>query len=321
MITKILTSLVLVLCFLALAHFGSVNADAQNQTYSYSKGYGDNYHSPLDIVSKITEVEITIEKNTPTHKELSEFSGEIDPEAVEKKIISQKHLIETAGISSTMPDFTEADDPFADEHPEYNQISDPFESYNRFMYSVNDGLFEYLVEPVARNYAGYVHDDIRMAIKNLFNNLGAPIRLFSSIIQGDLDKSVRVVGRFVLNSTVGLGGLFDVAGNYYKVESVNEDFEQALGYYEIGSGPYLVLPFFGPSSIRNVVGRIIDSILSPTILFSPSFLIAAGITATDTVNSISFNYQGYNDLKQDAVDPYISLRDFQHQYREKLINE
>lgn len=282
-------------------------------------GFDIRSSSPMDYVSKLTEgyqdgegsfennswrsFDIILEKKAPT----------LEPRAIH----------ETAEVppTSNLPEFEGDADPFADEHPEYPPIEDPLESYNRFMFSLNDGLFEFLLEPMARNYEQFVHDEIRLAVKNIFNNASSFVKLFSSIVQMDVDKSVRVLGRLILNSTIGLGGMFDVAGNYFGVEDVNEDFDQALGHYDIGTGSYLVLPFLGPSSMRNVVGRVVDAFLSPTILLSPSFTVGAGITAGDMINSTSFNYKGYNDLKKDAVDPYISMRDFNHQYREKLVHE
>jgi phospholipid-binding lipoprotein MlaA len=220
-----------------------------------------------------------------------------------------------------LPEFNESDEPFADVHPEYPPIEDPYEGYNRFMQGVNDGMYDYMIEPVATVYRDWVPESFRLGIKNVFANAASPVNLVSSLLQGDLDKAARVIGRLVLNSTVGLGGLFDVAGDYYEVEPVNEDMEQVLGSYDVGSGPYLVLPFFGPSSPRNFVGKVFDSLLNPAFWFSPSFVVGAGITAEERVNSTSFIVEDYKDLKENAVDPYISLRDFNHQYREKLIRE
>ncbi|MFQ5716787.1 MAG: MlaA family lipoprotein, partial [Nitrospinales bacterium] len=140
------------------------------------------------------------------------------------------------------------------------------------------------------------------------------------ILQGDVDKSVRVFGRLIINTTVGLGGLFDVA-KYYEIDSVNEDFSQALGYHGVPTGPYLVLPILGPSSGRGAVGQVVDMFLNPLVFISPSFLVGSGITIGRNVNDTSFTMDGYNDLKESAVDPYVSMRDFTHQYREGLIRE
>lgn len=214
----------------------------------------------------------------------------------------------------------EDDDPFAAEIPEYPPIDDPLEKYNRMMFNVNDKIFVYFFEPLARGYKKVVHEEIRFSIKNVFSNASSPVKLFSSILQGDLDKTIRVFGRLIINTTVGLGGLFDVA-KYYEIDSVNENFSQALGYHGVPSGPYLVLPVLGPSSARGLAGHLVDTFLNPLVFISPSFIVGAGITIGKTVNDTSFTMGGYNDLKENAIDPYISMRDFIHQYREGLIRE
>lgn len=212
------------------------------------------------------------------------------------------------------------EDPFAAETPEYPPIEDPLEKYNRMMFNFNDKVFVYFFEPLAKGYKKVVHEEIRLSIKNVFANALSPVKLFSSILQGDVDKSVRVFGRLIINTTVGLGGLFDVA-KYYEIDSVNEDFSQALGYHGVPTGPYLVLPILGPSSGRGAVGQVVDMFLNPLVFISPSFLVGSGITIGRNVNDTSFTMDGYNDLKESAVDPYVSMRDFTHQYREGLIRE
>jgi phospholipid-binding lipoprotein MlaA len=276
--------------------------------------------APPGIVSKSEET-----SNKPAVKpdveKMSEVA-QITPKAdIEFRKEFPTDIQSGSAEDSEMPEFDLSDEPFAEEHPEYPPIEDPYEGYNRFMQGVNDGMYDYMIEPVATVYKDWMPEPFRLGIKNVFENAASPVKFVSSLLQGDLDKAARVIGRLVLNSTVGIGGLFDVAGDYYEVESVNEDMEQVLGSYDVGSGPYLVLPFFGPSSPRNLVGKVFDSLLNPAFWFSPSFIVGAGITAEERVNSTSFIVEDYKDLKENAVDPYISLRDFNHQYREKLIRE
>jgi phospholipid-binding lipoprotein MlaA len=254
-------------------------------------------------------------------KKISEVAQNTpNAEIVIRKEFPKENLSDSAE-DLEMPEFDLSDEPFSEEHPEYPPIEDPYEGYNRFMQGVNDGIYDYMVEPVAIAYKDLFPEFFRLGIKNVFANAASPVSFVSSLLQGDLDKATRVIGRLVLNSTVGIGGLFDVAGDYYEVEPVNEDMEQVLGSYDVSSGPYLVLPFFGPSSPRNLVGKVFDSLLNPAFWFSPSFVVGAGITAEERVNSTSFIVDDYKELKENAVDPYISLRDFNHQYREKLIRE
>ncbi len=290
--------------------------------------------SAIDLVQNIARIPTVTPEVAPKSEDVSDKAA-VKPDAEKISEVAQitpKADIEIRKEFPTdiqsdsaegfeMPEFNSSDEPFADEHPEYPQIKDPYEGYNRFMQGVNDGMYDYMIEPVATVYRDWVPEQFRLGIKNVFANAASPVNFVSSLLQGDLDKAARVIGRLVLNSTVGIGGLFDVAGDYYEVEPVNEDMEQVLGSYDVGSGPYLVLPFFGPSSPRNLVGKVFDSLLNPAFWFSPSFVVGAGITAEERVNSTSFIVDDYKDLKENAVDPYISLRDFNHQYREKLIRE
>jgi len=222
-------------------------------------------------------------------------------------------------VESKEQSFDDMIDPFAETEAIAPVQKDPFEGYNRWMYGVNEGIYDYFMEPVARGYRAVVHENIRLAIRNVFDNALSPVKFVSSVLQGDLDKSARVLSRLVLNTTVGIGGLFDVAGDGYDVENVQEDMDQALGHWGVPTGPYLVLPFFGPSSTRDFTGRVMDSLLSPTSHFSPSFLVGAGITLEERTNSVSFIIDDKKSIDDSALDEYESVRDFYYQYREGLL--
>jgi phospholipid-binding lipoprotein MlaA len=217
--------------------------------------------------------------------------------------------------------FEDLEDPFAEAGSGEPVVEDPFEGYNRFMFDVNEGIYDYVMEPVARGYRYVLPIDIRIIIRNLFHNASAPVRLVSSLLQGELNKSGRVLGRFLINTTAGLGGMFDVAGQEYEIAKVNEDMEQALGAHEFPTGPYIVLPFFGPSTGRGVAGRVFDTFLSPTVLLGAPTVISTGLTVEETVNNVSFIIDDKKALEQGVLDPYESMRDFHLQYRKKLLRE
>lgn len=212
--------------------------------------------------------------------------------------------------------FEDLEDPFA-EKP-LPELKDPFVGYNRFMNRVNDGIYDNFIDPVAKVYKKVVHEKIRISARNVFRNALSPVRFVSSLAQGDLDKSARVLGRLVINSTVGLAGLFDVA-KHYEIESVNEDFGQALGFHGVPTGPYLVLPLIGPSHMRDLAGGVVDSFLSPTIFLAPGFAVGTGINTYQKLNDASFLLDDKEELEESAVDEYESMRDFYHQYREGLV--
>lgn len=291
-------------------------------------------HPDSTLVVQTSEVTIMLEKKMPA----PQTTGEAPP-AADKESVSppgsetggpsgDTKAGETVVAQSPFKDYThesksfkDLEDPFAEKEKPLPPLRDPVEGYNRFMYNVNEKLYDYFFEPVARGYRNVVHEEIRLALKNMFDNALSPVKFVSSAIQGDMHKSGVVLSRFVLNSTIGIAGLFDVAGNEYELENVNEDFDQALGYHGVPNGPYIVLPFFGPSTARHTVGRVVDSFLNPTTFFSPSFLVGAGITVEEKVNDTSFIIEDKKSIEESAVDEYESVRDFYHQYREGLINK
>ena len=161
----------------------------------------------------------------------------------------------------------------------------------------------------------------RIVISNIFDNALAPVKLLSSLLQGDLEKSGRVLSRTLINTTVGLGGMLDVAGEEYGIDNVNEDLGQTLGFYGVPSGPYLVLPLLGPTTVRGLVGRAGGSFFSPTFHFAPSVEVGAGITVSDKINDASFILDDKKQLGESTIDEYESMKDFYNQYRYGLVNE
>nr|MBC8285680.1 VacJ family lipoprotein [Nitrospinota bacterium] len=191
----------------------------------------------------------------------------------------------------------------------------------RWMFGVNETFYDYALEPVARGYRNTVHEHLRIGIKNIFNNALAPVKFVSSLLQLEFKKSGRVLARTLINTTVGIGGIADVAGEEYGIEDVNEDFDQALGYYGIPTGPYVVLPFFGPATARNIIGRTADALLSPGAMSGASFGTNVIISGEDNVNAASFIVDDKKQLEDSALDEYESVRDFYHQYRHGLLKK
>ncbi len=217
--------------------------------------------------------------------------------------------------------FEDLEDPFDTHEEEGPELQDPFESHNRFMFNLNNKIYNHFTKHVAKGYRFTVPFELRIAIRNAFNNATMPVRLLSSIIQGDMEKSGRVIGRFLINSTVGLGGLLDVADQEYNIKPVNENMEQALGYYDVPSGPYLVLPILGPSSVRNVFGRVADIFASPAYIFSAPFAVSASVATGKKINETSFLIKTKKELEEFSIDEYESVRDFYQQYHNHLIRE
>jgi phospholipid-binding lipoprotein MlaA len=201
-------------------------------------------------------------------------------------------------------------------------MPDPFERwYNRPVYAFNDHFYEYFMRPVAQTYKDIMAENFRIMIRNLYNVITFPIRLVSSLLQFKLEKSGRVISRVVINCTLGFLCMVDVADGEFGIKPVDEDFGQVLGYYGIPSGPYLVIPLLGPSSLRDGVGRAVDALLNPLFWLVPDFATGAGITSEQMVNETSFYIEDIKALKESAIDPYVSLRNFYNQRREILVDE
>jgi len=224
-----------------------------------------------------------------------------------------------SSTSITQPEsFDDLEDPFAGRLNV--SISDPFEGYNRHMFGFNEDFYEGLMRPLVREYRDFVSEDTRIGISNMFDNAMAPLKLLSSLLQGDIAKSARVINRTLINTTIGLGGILDVASEV-GIDDVNEDMDQVLGAYGVPTGPYVVIPFFGPSYVRNIFGRAGGMFISPTVNFSPDVGVGAALTLTEQVNDTSFIVDDIDQMGESTIDKYESIRDFYGQYRDRLVNE
>ncbi|MFC1521650.1 VacJ family lipoprotein [Elusimicrobiota bacterium] len=225
-------------------------------------------------------------------------------------------------LESTATDFDEFDDEFNNEaeSAQTKEARDPLRGFNRAMYRFNDKMYFWLVRPIAKGYRKVLSVKIRTSIGRAFHNLAFPIRFANSILQFNLKKSTTELGRFVVNSTVGIGGFLDPAGKHLKWYSFDEDFGQTLGYYGIGGGFPLVLPLLGPSNLRDALGLIPDHFAKPLNYYA-SWELTYSLSAAEAVNRASLSMGRYESLKKDALDPYTFMRDAYKQNRDKKIKE
>jgi len=215
-----------------------------------------------------------------------------------------------------------------DEELKVEKRIDPLHSYNRVMTNFNDGLYEYVVFPVARVYEDIVHIELRNGFNNFFHNILYPVRFVNNILQGKFNNALDETGRFLVNTTVGFLGMSDQAKDVFHLKAHDEDFGQTLGYWGVGSGPHIVWPFLGPSNLRDSISFYPDSLLNPVnYIQSRDYNLVSnskesfGVNIFDKLNKTSFTYKAYEKIKQDAVDLYPYLRDMYEQRREKLIKE
>ncbi len=199
------------------------------------------------------------------------------------------------------------------------ETKDPFENFNRGMHKFNDVLFENVMRPAAITYSNLADEDMRGIVGDFFSNIRMPVRLVSSVVQGDMEKAGRTLVRFFINSTIGLGGLVDVAKTEFHIDEVDEDFDQALGAHGVGTGPYLVWPLIGPATLRGTVGRIVDSALNPARIVSPGIVAEVVMGAVDKVNETANNLNVKDEIDDMAVDSYLSMRDLYLQHRKGML--
>ncbi len=205
---------------------------------------------------------------------------------------------------------------------------DPLKKYNVLMTNLNDKFYTYILFPVAKGYKKIIPTVARNSVSNFFNNLLFPIRLVNNLLQFKFKNSWQEGERFILNSTIGIAGLFDIAKNQFKISPHDEDFGQTLGYYGLGGGFYIVWPILGPSNLRDSVGFVADSFINPVIYISGrdynvlhSDAEAYDVEGFSIINKTSFNYKKYEAIKKGNVVLYPILKDLYEKHREKLIKE
>lgn len=197
-------------------------------------------------------------------------------------------------------------------------IADPLEGLNRATFAFNDKLYRGVLKPVARGLR-VLPEPVRASGANFFDNLGAPVSSISALLQGDLRNSATELGRFLLNSTAGLAGFFDVATEV-GLEQDEEDLGQTLGRYGVGHGFYLVLPFYGASSLRDAIGTAGNSAINPVYDNLETGEIVA-ITFTDAELRLSLDRDTYEALYDQALDPYAFFRSAWVQNRAGRVEE
>lgn len=201
-------------------------------------------------------------------------------------------------------------------------IADPLAPFNRVMFHVNDKLYFWVLKPVAQAYSHIIPEDFRIVFSNAYDNLKSPARMLNNLLQLKLKAAGNELIRFIFNSIAGIGGLGDVAKDALGIKKQEADFGQTLGRYGIGHGFYIVLPLFGPSSLRDTVGLAGDRLMYPLTYISDvdlSLEASAVIFAHEKVNDTSFKIGDYESFKDAAVDPYVAMRDAFVQHRKKKI--
>ena len=195
---------------------------------------------------------------------------------------------------------------------------DPWESWNRGVYKVNDKLDRAIAKPVAKAYVRVVPKPVRTGVTNFFDNLTTPTVMINDALQGKFLAAANDLGRFLLNSTVGIGGILDPATSAGLAHN-DEDFGQTLGHWGVHPGPFVELPILGPSDLRDAPSRVVDSYTNPRQYIKNSY-VKYGLYLPALVDKRA-ELLSLDDTLQKVYDPYAFVRDAYLQHRAYLVSD
>gem|GEM_PF-585932 len=212
-----------------------------------------------------------------------------------------------------------ADDPYADEI--IKKPNDTCEGLNRQTFKFNHQFYRFVARPIAKVTTFIIPPPVLNALGNALENLESPVRITSCVLQGKAKRAAQETGKLVLNSTVGVGGLWKPSDRVNSLKNVPpEDLGQTFGNWGIPQGPYLVLPVLGPSSIRDAIGKGGDKFLHPA-RWVPVSGVKTATTATQAVVENPDRLDVYDAATKDALDPYIGMREAYLEYRAAAVRK
>jgi phospholipid-binding lipoprotein MlaA len=220
-----------------------------------------------------------------------------------------------AGCATPPP----ASDP--DAVADYHETNDPLEPTNRVMYSIDNGIDTVLLEPVARAYRFILPQPVRNGIHNVLNNLGTPVELSNDMMSGKPRRAGDTTMRFLINTTVGVVGVFDVAKDWGYPDH-DSDFGITMALWGVPEGPFLFLPVFGPSDPRDAIGLGIDSAMDPFNWVGQGAAVRALDWSRFGLNAVDQRERHLDDIettKKTALDPYATFRSLYRQHRRSII--
>lgn len=195
-------------------------------------------------------------------------------------------------------------------------VRDPYEATNREIFDFNLMLDRTFLRPTSERYQALAPELLRDSIKNVLDNLNAPVVLANDVLQGEGRRAGETAGRFLVNSTIGVGGIVDI-GARMGVTGHDEDFGQTLAVWGAGDGAYLVLPLLGPSTPRDIAGQGVDLALDPTnwIRIKHHIFWLAGRKYVSIVDTRVRNLEAFDDIERDSLDFYAAVRSLYQQHR------
>ena len=219
---------------------------------------------------------------------------------------------EIAASSETAP----ADEDFGglDDYDDYSaedvaMQNDPLEGWNRFWFHVNDWFLEYIVKPLHKGYAFIVPEPLRNGISNFAHNVAFPVRMVNSLLQGEFAQAGVEFDRSIVNFMVSLG-FADVASQsrpLYPYRPETENFDYTLGVWGVPDGPYFIIPFLGPSTVRGAVGETGDAFMKPQY-YMLDWEVSTASSVFLAFNGADALYKSYDQITESALEPYVALR-------------
>lgn len=204
-----------------------------------------------------------------------------------------------------------------------DEPDDPLEPVNRVVFDFNQKLDRNAALPAASYYAETVPNPVRLHIHHVLANLSGPVTTANFVLQGEFTFAGEALGRFVVNTTVGVAGIFDVATDWGMPER-NRDFGLTLGNVGVPAGPYLVIPFGGSSALRDLAGSYVDGFFSPLRYignYSGRSYVGLFRNVIGTVDNRSANIEAYRDIERNSVDYYATMRNDYLQRRARLVEQ
>jgi phospholipid-binding lipoprotein MlaA len=198
---------------------------------------------------------------------------------------------------------------------------DPWESFNEKMFTFNRNVDRFVLKPVARGYMFIMPEPWQVMIGNGFDNINFVPRFVNSLLQGKWSGAGRELARFLINSTAGIGGLFDPAKDFWGIQKSREDFGQTLGVWGSGPGPYLILPFLEPLTVRDGIGKFVDGLMDPLSYLLPFVPDRLLMKIGDIINERALNYDLFQGFEESVIDMYSAVRHGYLQRRLNLIRE
>ena len=200
------------------------------------------------------------------------------------------------------------------------QEYDPWEPFNEKMFTFNYNFDKYLLKPVAKGYNFVMPDELQRMIGNAFDNINPVPKWANNLLQRNYKGFFTEVGRFLINSTLGIGGLWDIAKQEFGLQKTNVDFGQTLGKWGVGPGPFLILPFLPPLTVRDGIGYGVDGAMDPLSYFIPFIWDRLGMRIGNTINDRSLNLDLFQGFEETTIDMYSAVRNGYLQRRYNLIH-